>query len=59
VNTCNDCGKEPHHPGSVVRLVGKDAAGNVITLCSRCFIRRERDAALPTMQLKKKGKNKR
>jgi hypothetical protein len=57
VNNCSDCG-DPPGPGSVVRLVGKDSSGNVIELCSRCWIRRQRDAAPMPMQLKKKGKAK-
>jgi hypothetical protein len=53
---CNDC-KEPPGPGSVVRLVGKDGSGNVIELCSRCWIRRHNDAKAPVgLQLKAKGK---
>jgi hypothetical protein len=46
---CNDCGEEPRHPGSVVRLVGRDASGRTTALCSRCFIQRERDAATPAL----------
>jgi hypothetical protein len=59
VTTCVDCGEEPRHPGSVVRLVGKDASGNTVALCSRCFIRRERDAQIPeptTTKTKRKAK---
>ena len=54
---CGDCGDEPRHPGSVVRLVGKDSSGRVIALCSRCWIRRNNDAKGPVVpQLKAKGK---
>lgn len=53
---CHDCGAEPSHPGSVVRLVGKDASGNTVALCSRCFIKRAHDTTPPPMQLKNKGK---
>jgi len=52
-DACNDCGDEPRHPGSVVRLLGKDASGNTVVLCSRCFIKRGQDVAPPPMQLKK------
>jgi hypothetical protein len=53
---CHDCGAEPSHPGSVVRLVGKDASGNTVALCSRCFIARQHDVApaLPKLEKKKK-----
>jgi hypothetical protein len=55
-NDCNDCNESPG-PGSVVRLVGRDRSGNVIELCSRCWIRRDRDAKTPVgLQLKAKGK---
>jgi hypothetical protein len=47
---CGDCGDEPRHPGSVVRLVGKDSSG-------RCGIRRNNEAKGPVVpQLKAKGK---
>jgi len=59
MNNCNDC-NDPPGPGSIVRLVGRDRSGNVITLCSRCWIRRDRDAKAPVgPQLKAKGKKKR
>ena len=54
MNKCSDCG-DPPGPGSVVRLVGRDREGNVIELCSRCWIRRERDRAPALPQLKKKA----
>jgi len=58
VNDCSDCNESPG-PGSVVRLVGRDHKGNVITLCSRCWIRRNSDAKVPAgPQLKAKGKKK-
>lgn len=56
---CNDCSSAPG-PGSVVRLVGRDGSGNVIELCSRCWIRRNNDTKVPVgLQLKAKGKKKR
>jgi hypothetical protein len=41
-----------------VRVLGRNSAGDVIELCSGCWIRRDRDAAPMPMQLKKKGKGK-
>ena len=54
MNACVDCGDGPG-PGSVVRLVGRDREGNVVSLCSRCWILRERDKSPPLPQLKKKA----
>ena len=45
-SVCSDCHEEPG-PGSVVRLVGIDYAGNALTLCSRCWISRDRDVRSP------------
>jgi hypothetical protein len=55
-HNCSDC-NDPPGPGSVVRLVGRDYKGNVITLCSRCWIRRNNDTKpVAGLQLKAKGK---
>jgi hypothetical protein len=54
---CNDCGDLPG-PGSVARIIGKDSSGHKMELCSRCWIRRDREAAPMPMQLKAKGKKK-
>jgi hypothetical protein len=43
---CSDC-KEPPGPGSIVRLFGTDHAGNPLTLCSVCWISRDRDVRSP------------
>ena len=59
---CVDCSVRPQHPGSVVRLVGKDHSGNVISLCTRCWILRNNDANVPAAIGKlptAKGKKKR
>lgn len=55
-SACGGCGAEPQHPGSVIRITGKDAAGNTVTLCSRCFIQRDRDARPLPPQLAKGAK---
>jgi hypothetical protein len=57
-HNCSDC-KDPPGPGSVVRLLGKSANGDVVELCSRCWILRDRDANAPVIgKLKPEGKKK-